>query len=282
MKNVKNMLLTDSLVKSKRAELEKDIEKILSGNKDQVLDFFSNYTYWNGIFAGLVINLASRFHLGLELGVYEVDSPEEDFFQTRGHKVAGLIFAAAEDEYADENCQDEDQRIEHKTMAWFMMNKMYEFFGEDISTRKVNQSVMATVMAETKIGYGFQQESEFLNLVRQLGFHIGSEKVASYEFGILADKMKELQPALTAWMENQEMVEGINSFSWIEVHGPVEDAHANYALDAAQMIVDYIGSRDYELCELVVRELEAGFNDFCDHQDKFFKNYLNSLTTQIA
>lgn len=279
--NVKNMLLTDELVKAKRADLTKDIERILSGNEDQVLDFFSNYTYWNGIFAGLVINLASRFHLGLELGLYDVDSPEEDFFQTRGHRVAGLIFAAAEDEYADENCQDEDKRIEHKTMAWFMMNKMYEFFGKDIATRRINP-MMDKVMTDTKIGYGLQQESEFLNLVRQLGFHIGSEKVASYEFGILADKMKEFQPALTAWMENQDLVEGINAFSWIEVHGPVEDAHANYALDAAQMIVDYIGTRDADLQAKVIKELKAGFADFSNHQDSFFKNYINNLITQNA
>jgi len=277
--NIKKILLSDELISTKRAELTKDITIILSGDENQVLDFFSNYTYWNGIFAGLVVNLSSRFHLGLELGIYGVDSPEEDFFQTRGHKVAGLIFAAAEDEYADENCQEEDIRIEHKSMAWFMMNKLYEFYEKDISKRRVSP-IMNDVLNDTKFGYGLQGETDFLNLVRQLGFHIGSEKVASYEFGILADKMKEYKPALTAWMENQNLVNGINAFSWIEVHGPVEDAHANYALDAAQIIIDYIGTRDKDLQVQVIEELKTGFNSFSNHQDNFFKKYINNLTIQ--
>lgn len=274
--NIKNILLDKEFINAKRVDLEKDIATILSGGEEQMFDFFSNYTYWNAIFSGCVINLASRFHLGLDCGLYDADSPEEDFFQTLGHRVAGLIFAAAEDEYADENCQEEDVRIEHKTMAWFMMNKMYEFYNRDISTRKVNP-MMDSILTDTKIGYGFKQESKFLNLVRQLGFHIGSEKIASFEFSILADKMKELKPALTVWMENQEMVKGINSFSWIEVHGPVEDAHANYAIDAAQMIVDYIGTRDKELQRKVIEELKSGFNDFSNHQNEFFKKYINNL-----
>jgi len=278
--NIKEILLSESFVKQKKIYLENDILKIIS-SEDEILDFFSNYTYWNGIFAGCVVNLASRFHLGLELGLYDVNSPEEDFFQTRGHRVAGLIFAAAEDEYSDDNCKVEGVRVEHKTMAWFMMNKMYEFFNKDISTRSVN-SMMKQVVDEAKIGYGFQQESEFINLVRQLGFHIGSEKIASYEFGILAEKMKEIYPELTAWLENQEMIKGINAFSWIEVHGPVEDAHANYALDAAQMIIDYIGTRDETLQIKVIEELKGGFIDFINHQDGFFKNYINNLKVQNA
>lgn len=278
--NVKNILLKEEFVAQKREELTKDIETILSRGEEEVLDFFSNYAYWNAVFAGCVINLASRFHLGLNYGAYGIDSPEEDFFQTRGHKVAGLIFAAAEDEYADENCQEEDVRIEHKTMAWFMMNKMYEFYNRDISTRRVNP-MMKAILDETMRGYGIEQDSEFLDLVRQLGFHIGSEKVASFEFGILAEKMKEMKPALTAWIENQEMVKGINAFSWIEVHGPVEDAHANYALDAAQMIVDYIGTRDEELQKKVIENLYYGFQDFSNHQKDFFSKYTELLTENL-
>ena len=274
--NIKEILLKEEFINKKRTELEGDITKILSGNESQVLDFFSNYTYWNAVFAGLVVNLSSRFHLGLELGLYEVDSPEEDFFQTRGHKVAGLIFAAAEDEYADENCRVEDVRIEHKTMAWFMMNKMYEFYNLDIADRKISP-MMHDVMNDTKYGYGFQCDSEFLDLAKHLGFHIGSEKVASLEFGILADKMKEIKPALTAWIEAQELVDGINGFSWIEVHGPVEDAHANYALDAAQIIVDYIGTRDSELQQKVIDSICEGFNDFSNLQTKFFNEYQENL-----
>jgi len=281
MTNVKDLLLGEDFVSAKRTSLDKGIDRILSGDQDQILDFFSNYIHWNGVFAGCVVNLASRFHLGLNYGIYEPGTTEDIFFKTMGHKVAGLIFAAAEDEYADENCKDEDQRIEHKTMAWFTLNKMYEFYDADISSRKLHP-MMNSVLTEVRMSYGVQQESEFLDLVRQLGFHIGSEKVASYEFGILADKMKETHPALTAWMEAQEMTEGINAFSWVEVHGPVEDAHANYAIDAAQMIVDYVGSRDYELCELVMRELKAGFKDFSDHQDFFFNNYITSLSKQNA
>jgi len=271
-KNIKNILITDELVKNKRKELEIDISKILSGDENQVLDFFSNYIYWNGIFAGLVTNLSSKFHLGLDFFDYEKNSIERGFFQSVGHKVAGLIFAAAEDEYADESSK-EDIRIEHKTMAWFMMNKMYQFYGRDISERTIDD-LMSSITSVTKRGYGLNQDSDFLSLVRYLGFHIGSEKIASYEFGIIASKMKELHPDLTNWMKNQELINGINAFSWIEVHGPVEDAHANYALDAAQMIIDHVGNKNLEFQQKVIDELENGFNLFSNLQDSFFKEYI--------
>ncbi|MEK6829517.1 MAG: hypothetical protein AABY15_05315 [Nanoarchaeota archaeon] len=270
--NVKKFLLDENFISKKKAELEGQVDSILAGKDEQLLDFFSNYTFWNGIFAGCVINLASRFHLGLEFGKYEVDSPQEDFFQTRGHRVAGLIFAAAEDEYADGNCQVENMRVEHKSIAWFMIRKMYEFHNVDVNSRRL-QPWMDEIIARTKVGYGVQSSSEFLDLAKQLGFHVASEKLASYEFGILADKIKVKKPEFVKWLEEQELVKGINAFSWIEIHGPVEDIHANYALDAAQMLVDYIGTRDKVLQAEVIRSMVEGFHELSNIQGDFLERY---------
>lgn len=277
--NIEKILLNTELVSSKKLEIEKDILKIISKDESQLLDFVSNYIHWNGLFAGCVINLASRFHLGIDFGLYEPNSPEEDFFQTRGHRVAGLIFAAAEDEYSDEHCEIEGVRIEHKTMAWFTLNKMYEFFNLDITKRKIHP-LMNDIASRTKSGYGLQGDSEFLDLARQLGFHIGSEKIASYEFEIITDKMSQLYPELVFDLKSKILVKGINAFSWFEFHGSVEDAHANYALDAAQILVDYTGSRDLDLQKSVIKEIEIGFNNFSQLQDDFFKNYIKSNYTQ--
>ena len=270
--NAKKFLLDENFISKKKNELEGQVDAILAGKDEQLLDFFSNYTFWNGIFAGCVINLASRFHLGLEFGKYEVDSPQEDFFQTRGHRVAGLIFAAAEDEYADGNCQVENMRVEHKSIAWFMIRKMYEFHNVDVNSRRL-QPWMDEIIARTKVGYGVQSSSEFLDLAKQLGFHIASEKLASYEFGILADKIKVKKPEFVKWLEEQELVKGINAFSWIEIHGPVEDIHANYALDAAQMLVDYIGTRDKVLQAEVIRSMVEGFHELSNIQGDFLERY---------
>lgn len=279
-KNIKTLLLEEEFINEKRADLEGDITEILSRSEEEILSFFSDYTYWNGVFAGCVINLASRFHLGLRYGNYSFNSPEEDFFQMKGHKVAGLIFAAAEDEYADENCQEENVRVAHKDMAWFMLNEMFSFYKRDISSRRVH-GWMNQIVNDTAIGYGVDELSDFMNLAWHLGFHIGSEKVASFEFGILADKMKELQPELTSHLKGKEMVKGISAFSWIEVHGPVEDVHANYALDAAQIIIDYLGTRDKGLQEEFIANLQEGFWNFSGHQQLFFKKWLNPTEVSI-
>ena len=273
--NVKKLLLEKDFIPIKNERLKNYIENILTEDTDKVLDFFSNYIHWNGIFAGLVSNLSSRFHLSLDLASYGDGSIEEKFLKSNAHKVAGLIFAAAEDEYADENCKEEDRRVEHKTMAWFTLNKMYEFYGKNISDRKISKH-MDWTMSFTKKGYGLGESSDLMSLVNHLGFHIGSEKLASYEFGILADKMKQELPALTTWLENQELCKGVNAFSWVEVHGPVEDAHANYALDAAQIIVDEIGKKDKDLQIRVLSELSSGFLNFASIQEVTFFELSNS------
>ena len=270
--NIQKILLTDDFVNLKKEQLNDDITKILSEDSSKMLDFVSNYIYWNGFFAGCVINLASRFHLGLELNAYEPNCPQEEFFQTRGHRVAGLIFAAAEDEYSDEHCKLDGVRIEHKTMAWFTLNKMFNFYNVDITRRKTNTSTHH-IVSRTKKGYGFNEKSNFLNLAKQLGFHIGSEKIASYEFEIISNKIQELYPDLVSDLKSRELIKGINAFSWFEVHGSVEDAHANYALDAAQILIDYIDSRDEFLKKDVIKEIQDGFNDFSILQDDFFKIY---------
>lgn len=278
--NVKSFLLEREVVEKTKESLEKSIDDILTGDTDQILEFFSNYIHWNGIFAGLVTNLSSRFHLGVELSKYGEGSIEEKFLKENAHKVSGLIFAAAEDEYADENCEEENRRIEHKTMAWFTLNKIYDFYGKNIYDRKVSDH-MDWTMRFTKMGYGLGEASDLFSLVRNLGFHIGSEKLASYEFGILSDKMKQKQSSLTAWLEHQELCKGINAFSWVEVHGPVEDAHANYALDAAQIIVDEIGKKDKELQSMVLQELYSGFTNFAGVQRITFFNLMNSNLEKV-
>jgi len=274
MNKIEKKILTSEFIKKKKISIKEDVDSIFVGGKEDMINFFSHYVYWNGVFAGCVTNLASNFHLFVNKpGFSGKTPPPEDimtFFKQKGHKVAGLIFAAAEDEYADDSAVVSDLRVCHKDMAWHFLKELYTYYNKDIKKRKIEffaEEINNAIMR----GYRVDRGALCSDLYRGLGFHIGSEKIASFEFDYLTKKMNKEYPELVKFLKNKELVPGINAFSWLEVHSSVEEEHFGYALEAANIIIDYFDKKDLQRNPF--QFIKEGFVEFSNLQNIFFDHY---------
>jgi len=262
------------------AKHEKEVrswaEELLK-DKPFPVEFFSNYISWNSIFAGCVVNLVSRFHLWPYIG--ERPDPVADPYLFKNfsalgnrhfHSVSSYIFAAAEDEYDEAGNKIKYERVAHKDMAWHFIKELYSYHNMDIKTRQVSEF---TNHMNTKVleGYGHMQRHDVPTLVRNLGFHIGSEKLASLEFQYLNDAIKEFHPDVYKHLESKEMTGGITAIDWIKVHGTVEIEHFNNALTAAKIIIDFMNKTDSQGMVDTFNYLREGFAHFANHQRAYFK-----------
>ena len=232
--------------------LKKSIEKQIDAslpNLDSYLQFFSDYVEFNYVFAGCVASLSGKFHISPSIERCPV-------LHNTSHFVAQNIFEAAIDEY---------KGITHKEMSLFLMDNINKFFN--VSSCEPTDSLKGILSDVTK-GYGVDRGevsgSLFDELAVNLGFHIASEKLASYEFSYLDTK---------TYAEHKDLHEYLNSaarrkpWSWVEIHGEVEEEHADFAFKASDLILHELrGNARIKFLDNV----KKGFNKFVEVQTNFF------------
>ncbi len=240
-------------------------------SKRDIVEFFSNYVAWNSIFAGCVTNLVSRFHLWPDIGDDEEFELNEEYLLNisnsiktkRSHIIAGHIFAAATDEYNDPSI---DARVTHKDMAWHFLTSLYELTGKDIKERRVSAYTGVVNKAVLK-GYGVNAPINFHNLVRNLGFHIGSEHLASFEFEALNEAMQKHHPELYKQLEDRVLDNGVTGIDWLKVHGALEIEHFNNSIKGVEILVESF--KRYK--DIPLKIINDGYYEFEFLQSRFIR-----------
>jgi hypothetical protein len=275
LKMIQETLLTKDFIEVKKSTLKSKIENLMSKSDDEVIQFFSDYIAWNGVFGGAVASLAGKWHNAVHLT--DMSEDETTGLNKFAHRIASEIFAAAEDEFNDENNTNPYHRIAHKEMAWDFFQGIMEYYN--IKNRPKPSSNVKDHIQSTLRGYGVSNRLQLLKtLIYNLGFHIGSEKIASFEFDFLTAELKKTRPELFKFLSNRNMFygledNGIKSIDWLKVHGTVEEEHFQHAITAArwaeQMVIEHdIMSRDEFNSRLV-----KGLMSFSYTQEAVFEKY---------
>jgi len=268
---IEKILLPDEFIIKKQYELKSKIEEIMLGSDDDILQFFSDYIAWNGVFGGAVAELSSKWHNAIYLT--KLSENEISGMRVHAHQIASHIFAAAEDEYSDKNCEIETFRLTHKDIAWYFYSRIMEFYG--INKRKEVSKFINPIILETLKAYGYGNDFKLSSLIEFLGFHLGSEKIASFEFDYLMLELQRSRPKLFDYLCNKKMVEGIRAIDWLAFHATVEEEHFQLAIKSAElaelMVVRYniMSKNQFEIL------LKRGFNNFSQLQTNLFNSYTN-------
>jgi len=207
--------------------------------KDEKLlfKFVERYVKFNQPFGGCVARLSSLF-IGQE-GIPLYISSE----------IASCIFEAAIDEF----------KYNHVMMA-------QDFLGI-LNTFGIEPCDVPFNPAE---GYITDSSPYANDLIKAIGFHIGSELLADIEFNMIDRHIKDNFPDLCLTKQ----------YKWISIHTTVEEHHTEHAINAANIlfrapiknIVSQEVSRDKKQ-ELIF----DGYNDFQTLQQEFFLWVLRSL-----
>lgn len=269
---IEQTLMSEDFLNNKKKSLSTKIQDIMSKSDAHILQFFSDYIAWNGVFGGAVAGLTSKWHNAQYLAL-KMSKKEISGIKKYSHRIASEIFAAAEDEYSDENCKIPGLRISHKDMAWFFLTNMMEFYGED---KRAEVSLHTeTYIYRTLHGYGVTATDGYSleDLIEFVGFHIGSEKIASFEFDYLTSELEASRPDLFDYLSSKVLVEGITAIDWLRFHGTVEEEHFQSALNAADLIKQMVLTHDLMTEDKYNSLLIKGFNKFSNLQDSVFKHY---------
>jgi len=239
-------------------------------SKRQVINFIHRYSVFNGDFAGGVANLAGEFHIRGD--IFKGDS-NIDSINDRGSKIATEIYFAAEDEYADRQFK---LRITHRQLAQELLKAVLDYFKVNHNNfqklfplnKKTND-----VIKKVREGYCLNMKSIEDDLLRGLGFHIGSELLADQEFNLIDRFLRDNYPDLVKFLEDKNIGHGdIKSYRWISLHTVVEVEHLDHAFVAAERTMKYYKGKKSR--KEVQRLIIEGFLNFAKLQKDFFSNIL--------
>jgi hypothetical protein len=272
---IQETLLTEDFIEVKKNTLKSKIESIMALSDEEVIQFFSDYIAWNGIFGGAVTSLAGKWHNAVHLT--DMSEDETNGMNKYAHRIASEIFAAAEDEYNDENNTNRYHRITHKDMAWDFFQGIMEFYG--ITKRPRPSNDIKVHILNTLHGYGVSNRLQLLKtLIYNLGFHVGSEKIASFEFDFLTSELEKSRPELFKFLSDRNMFygledNGIKSIDWLKVHGSVEEEHFQHAINAAKLVETMILEHEIMSRDEFNSLLLNGIKSFSNLQEAVFKKY---------
>jgi len=236
---------------SLKNSIESQIDNSLT-TKGSYLNFFADYVEFNYVFAGCVSSLAGKFHVSPSIE----DCP---VLKKVSHLVAKNVFEAAIDEYKD---------ITHKSMSRIMMDQINEFYGVNSDVKSAG---LRNVLKNVRDGYGMASDIRFDSLAMNLGFHIASEQLASFEFSYLDKKIQKDHSELYSFLNRRNP---FRSWIWVEIHGEGEEEHAEFAYNASDLIVNELEGEDRENFLVGVK---MGFQRFIEVQTQFFNITKTSL-----
>lgn len=237
-------------------QIKTRINESIEFDGTDIIDFMIEYVEFNSVFAGCVSSLAGRIHLAHKCSINKLRGNDKVFSEV-GHVAAKHVFEAAIDEY---------NKGTHKSMSRFTLNEVLKFYH--YNSYKPNPE-LDKVLNFVYTGYGFNETPEFGIIAENLGFHIGSEKLASFEFDFLYKKIKEDLPELYQHLKSAKSEDGYDGMLWIKIHGIVEEDHCQEAIKAAEAIYDALDTGEKR--QDFLDGIERGLINFHVVQNMFFE-----------
>jgi hypothetical protein len=247
---------------------QESIEKTTSGAG--LLRLMYHYADFNSVFAGGVANLAGEIAARRRLFL----DPDETigFLADRSAEVAALVFYAAIDEFGSVRGGSSSC---HRSMAQHTLRATAEFFGVGPSDWSgiVKPSPATLKSAEAVLaGYCVNRTVDERELLRGLGFHLGSELLADQEFRILDAFLSDRHAGLVKRLQAYPAGGGRkrDAYQWVRVHTKVEAEHRDAGLRGISLALRY--SAHFAPPDLVRQWICEGFLAFCNVQAAFMSN----------
>ncbi len=235
-------------------DIKKDIRQGIDAaipTEGHIMQFLREYSEFNYVFAGCVSALAGKFQI----------SPTDykhPVLEKVSHLVAKNVFEAAIGEFYGDKT--------HKSISNYMIDHAGDFFGEDSK----GETHMSSILESVKDGYGIGHKNNLNILARNLGFHIASEQLASFEFKYLSDKIRVEYSKFYEYMNESVVGASLPPFGWITIQGNLGEVRAGFAYKAADVLLD--AAEDVDDKYIILQSLKRGFEFFIKVQKEFFDN----------
>ncbi|HLD71853.1 MAG TPA: hypothetical protein VI873_04565 [Candidatus Peribacteraceae bacterium] len=243
--------------------------------KEDLLRVLGQYAAFNGPFGAGVAQLASQVAVHQDL----FKDPQESVsvLADRSGEIAKHIFAAAVDEFGGADARYPS----HRTLAQYAVKGAGKFLGYEktsLNAKLAPNETTLQAVEKVKTGYGFGASLDQWELLKSIGFHLGSEYLAGDEFRIIDAFLRERFPDLVASMETvSPEIAAIATSTWIKVHTTVEDEHAAHAVTAANLALEYQEDPEYAKA-LITR----GMQNFAKIQREFLAHMGESNEPKYA
>lgn len=241
-----------------------------------LLEFFNNYTSWNGYFVGGVAALCAKITKARGCFI-DRDMPLRSAAD-RSNYVASFIFDAARDEYDDHVTANRDP---HRSLAQAFLlglcnnisNAKPDF--DDLNFMFKESEWLTTLNSMVIESYaGSSRFTTTKDIFIGMGYHAGSEILADAEFTLVDSFFRNRLPDLHKRMEGStaELADSVhNCYSWISIHSgdgnAVEQDHFNLALSAIENGLRF--SPPEEQAQRL-EWVKKGFNLFAENHHTFF------------
>jgi len=210
--------------------------RVLDGlrGRDQLLRMLSRYVEFNSVFGGGVARLSGE--IAARQGLFKAEDDDVELLMDRSVEVAAGIFVAAVDEF---DGFARGPRATHRALAQATLRVAARFLGfAGAAIDGIGAANEATRMAVERIlqGYGLAAPLDRHGLVRAIGFHMASERLASEEFSALDRYLCVQHPALVEYLRSTILdLNGrqCDAYLWIACHADREIGHFDAALGAA-------------------------------------------------
>lgn len=244
------------------------------------LRFFGRYASWNGFFGSGVATLSGK--LGRARRMF-IDRDEPILaLADRSVFVASFVFDAARDEFDDHETVYRDT---HRDLAQAMISGLIHYrrtldaaaCGVDALNQLLHEPPwLDELNRRVATGYGAFQPDVPAALFRALGYHLGSELLADCEFSIIDRRLRELVPAMVAFLQQHRERIGAQdhcAYQWIDIHsgggGAVEAEHFASATEGANLALRYTEPAGRGAMRASLYE---GFQAFAGDHHQFFAN----------
>lgn len=228
---------------------------------ESFLKVLVQFIEFNSVFGAGVANLAAELAYHREF----FWDPKDEIRATaaRNCDVAAPIYFAAIDEFG--------RNKSHRSMAQDTLRETAKFFS--FSKEKTNQLTRPTrattkAMRSVLRGYCRAEKLTPRDLFNGIGFHVGSEILASREFAALDIYMKNNQPALVDYLTSMD------AYVWVDIHPAVEIDHFEESIEAANRALRY-----YSEGIKAKAWIKNGFSSFALVQSEFMDS-LKTLTSK--
>lgn len=180
------------------------------------------YIHFNSILGSGVANLAGEISRRQDLFL----DPKESFpmIADRSSEVAAKIFHSALDEFGRKKIYRAMAQETFRAIA-----KFHGFSAKEVTVAKPTEEAMNKVTQ----GYCLNQTADERELLRAIGFHMGSRILANEEFNTIDRVLHAKHPNLIKWLND------VHAYTWIQVHTTVEADHFESALQAANLALKY-------------------------------------------
>ena len=181
-----------------------------AGSPEDLVLLLGRYIQFNSVFGGAVANFAGAVAVRHDL----FRDPQDPVaaLADRSAEIASTIFYAAIDEFGDPT---KVHRVTHRTMAQATLRAAAQCLG--YSSAALNGMLQPDAAVQESVagvlrGYGVGRVMDGRQILRAIGFHIGSELLADQEFCIL-DQF--LRTRYAAGPERFNVPEQFRAIGWV-------------------------------------------------------------------